>query len=410
MSTPSSGSVIEISGLSKRYAFANLRGHTRLTERISIFREKKIRDEGLWALRDVDAEIKQGRITALIGRNGAGKSTLLKILAGVTPPTSGEAQLHGSVASLLELGTGFHTELTGRENIFLSAAIHGLGRNATLERFDSIVEFAGVGQFLDMPVKRYSSGMYVRLGFSVAAHIEPEILLVDEVLAVGDAAFRDRCIVKVNEMVAKGRSVVVVSHDLALIARIARSAIWMDGGRIEATGDASEVISSYLRSVTTDGATAVLKGRPDAPARLLKVAVGSAKRFPTQTIETSEGLQVKMMVHCDTPESLAGLTLRLRKRSGVPAMLVRSGDGPSPLDLSDALGTFTLSYNIPERVLTPGSYRITPILEMQPNGDQIEYPDAVAFDIVDTHYGTNDGRGGVLGPIGLWSFSRGDGG
>jgi lipopolysaccharide transport system ATP-binding protein len=202
--------------------------------------------EDFWALRDVDFQIQQGEAVGIIGRNGAGKSTLLKLLSRITEPTRGEIRMRGRVGSLLEVGTGFHPELTGRENIFLNGAILGMGRIEIKRKFDEIVAFAEVEKFLDTPVKRYSSGMYVRLAFSVAAHLEPEILILDEVLAVGDAAFQKKCFGKMGEVSGSGRTILFVSHNMGAVMSLCQKAIWLDSGRVKQVGPSREVINNYL--------------------------------------------------------------------------------------------------------------------------------------------------------------------
>ncbi|MDW8072358.1 MAG: polysaccharide ABC transporter ATP-binding protein [Anaerolineae bacterium] len=203
-------------------------------------------EEYIWALKDVSFEVRRGEVLGIIGRNGAGKSTLLKILSRITEPTEGRAIVRGRVGSLLEVGTGFHPELTGRENIYLNGAILGMKKAEIDRKFDEIVAFAEIEKFLDTPVKRYSSGMYVRLAFAVAAHLEPEILLVDEVLAVGDAAFQKKCLGKMGQVAGEGRTVLFVSHNMAAVRKLCSYAILLDGGRKEATGSADAVISEYL--------------------------------------------------------------------------------------------------------------------------------------------------------------------
>src|SRR6267378_554106 len=221
-------------GLSKRYHRGALQQSTLLRDHLgralksplSIFRRPK--DETFWALKDVTLEVKEGEVLGLIGRNGAGKTTLLKILSRITRPTSGWADIHGRVGSLLEVGTGFHPELTGRENTFLSGAILGMGKAEIVRKFDEIVAFAELEKFIDTPVKHYSSGMYVRLAFAVAAHLEPEILLVDEVLAVGDINFQKKCLGKMGDVARAGRTVVLVSHQLNQIRRLCHRVVWID--------------------------------------------------------------------------------------------------------------------------------------------------------------------------------------
>ena len=203
-------------------------------------------EEILWALRGVSFEVKRGEVLGIIGRNGAGKRTLLKILSRITEPTEGRAEIHGRVGSLLEVGTGFHPELTGRENTYLNGAILGMKRAEIDRKFDEIVDFSGVEKFIDTPVKRYSSGMKVRLGFAVAAHLEPEILLVDEVLAVGDAAFQKKCLAKIEEFKKQGRTMVFVSHALETVRKLCDKALWLEEGDIKSMGSPDKVIYDYL--------------------------------------------------------------------------------------------------------------------------------------------------------------------
>ena len=212
--------------------------------------------EEFWALKDVSFEIKQGEVVGIIGRNGAGKSTLLKVLSRITEPTRGRITLKGRVASLLEVGTGFHPELTGRENIFLNGAILGMRREEIKAKFDEIVAFAEIERFLDTPVKRYSSGMYVRLAFAVAAHLEPEILIVDEVLAVGDAQFQAKCLGKMNVVASEGRTVLLVSHNLAVVGSLCKKAILLSGGRLCSSGTTSEVLQEYVANASQERADA----------------------------------------------------------------------------------------------------------------------------------------------------------
>lgn len=215
--------------------------------------------EAFWALKNVSFEVKRGEVLGVIGNNGAGKSTLLKILTRITEPTSGEVDLYGRVGSLLEVGTGFHPELTGRENIFMNGAILGMSRAEIRSKFDQIVTFAGTEKFLDTPVKRYSSGMYVRLAFAIAAHLQPEILLIDEVLAVGDIEFQQKCLGKMHDVSQAGRTVIFISHMLGAVEQLCPRAIWLHHGQIAADGPAHNVIAEYCRheGVLLPGATAV---------------------------------------------------------------------------------------------------------------------------------------------------------
>src|ERR1700726_1374869 len=206
--------------------------------------------EFFWALRDVGLEVRHGEVLGLIGRNGAGKTTLLKILSRITRPTAGWAEIHGRVRSLLEVGTGFHGELYGRENTYLSGSILGMGKREIDRKFEEIVAFAEVDKFIDTPVKHYSSGMYVRLAFAVAAHLEPEILLVDEVLAVGDASFQRKCLGKMGDVSRQGRTIVFVSHNMIALKKLCTQAVWLDGGEVVERGEAGPVIDHYMQKNT----------------------------------------------------------------------------------------------------------------------------------------------------------------
>jgi lipopolysaccharide transport system ATP-binding protein len=244
---------IDVQGLGKRYEIARSQaGYQLLTESItervkSIGRPRKTKE--FWALREVDFQVERGETFGVIGHNGAGKSTLLKILSRITPPTEGSAHLRGRVGALLEVGTGFHPELTGRENVFLNGAILNMKRVEIQRKFDEIVEFADIGPFLDTPVKRYSSGMQLRLAFSVAAHLEPEILIIDEVLSVGDLAFQEKCLGRMETASREGRTVVFISHNLASVMNLCDRAMLLSGGRVQTIGKVTEVIPAYVDSV-----------------------------------------------------------------------------------------------------------------------------------------------------------------
>jgi lipopolysaccharide transport system ATP-binding protein len=250
---------ISVRGLSKSYTIAhNRERHTTLAEAIVSRIKHPIQrpsTETFWALRDVSFDIQSGEVVGIIGRNGAGKSTLLKILSRITEPTEGEIDVYGRIGSLLEVGTGFHQELTGRENIFLNGAILGMRRAEIQRQFDAIIDFAGVEQFLDTPVKRYSSGMYVRLAFAVAAHLNPEILIVDEVLAVGDSEFQKKCLGKMKDVASGGRTVLFVSHQMQAISTLCSKAIFMHGGRVDFIGPTADGIARYLNTRQTPAPT-----------------------------------------------------------------------------------------------------------------------------------------------------------
>jgi len=243
---------LEIQGVSKQYRLGRAQHDQMLRERLVEMIKRPFGGmkgtQSIWALRDVSFDADEGEVIGIIGRNGAGKSTLLKILSRITYPTSGEVRVNGRVASLLEVGTGFHDELTGRENIYLNGSILGMRKREVEERFDAMVDFSGVEQFIDTPIKHYSSGMRLRLGFAVAAHLEPDVLIVDEVLAVGDAGFQKKCIRAMEGLRNSGRTVLFVSHNLAAVENLCSRGIWIDAGRVRMDGAAKDVIASYMGS------------------------------------------------------------------------------------------------------------------------------------------------------------------
>jgi len=272
--------------------------------------------EEVWALRDISFEITRGEVIGVIGRNGAGKSTLLKVLSRITEPSAGRVTIQGRVASLLEVGTGFHPELTGRENIFLNGAILGMSRKEILNKFDEIVEFAEVDKFLDTPVKRYSSGMYVRLAFAVAAHLEPEILLVDEVLAVGDSAFQKKCLGKMGDVARGGRTVLFVSHNMNAIAQLCSKVIWIDNGELKKIGESQKIIAEYLSNASTRAgrvnlANRVSERQGDGSLRAIEIATLDASGNECSVFDWGD--QIKIQATISTPkeqESIVAFSIR----------------------------------------------------------------------------------------------------
>src|SRR5437773_5761873 len=263
---------ITVEGLSKRYrigqyhgAYGTLRDSMSATVGRIARRERKPRYEEIWALNDISFEVPEGSVLGIVGRNGAGKSTLLKILTRITTPTAGRATLRGHVSSLLEVGTGFHPELTGRENVYLNGSVLGMKRREIARKFSDIVEFSGVEKFIDTPVKRYSSGMSVRLAFAISAHLEPEVLLVDEVLAVGDAEFQRRCLGRMEELSNSGRTVIFVSHQMQSVSQLCDRALELEGGRIVNEGPAPEVVARYLQTVGGSGSEIFWSDLDSAP-------------------------------------------------------------------------------------------------------------------------------------------------
>ena len=268
--------IIAAFDLSKRYrigelqsAYGTLRESLAGAARSIVRRQHGTHYEEIWALRDVSFEVHEGQVLGIVGMNGAGKSTLLKILTRITTPTSGRVELRGRVGSLLEVGTGFHPELTGRENVYLNGSVLGMRRQEIQRKFDEIVEFSGVEQFIDTPVKRYSSGMSVRLAFAVAAHLEPEILLIDEVLAVGDAEFQRRCLGRMEDLSNSGRTIVFVSHQMQAVAQLCDRAILLEKGRMTLDGPAGDVVAHYLQSADGVGPSRVWSNLESAPGNKL---------------------------------------------------------------------------------------------------------------------------------------------
>jgi len=319
--------IITVENLSKRYVIRHQRSKSDGLRHVieaairAPFRwlssrreERKRQDEEFWALKDLSFELDQGEALGVIGRNGAGKSTLLKILSRITEPTEGRIHLKGRVASLLEVGTGFHAELTGRENIFLNGAILGMTRVEIKRKFDEIVSFAAVEKFLDTPVKRYSSGMYVRLAFAVAAHLEPEILLVDEVLAVGDAAFQTKCLTKMGDVAKEGRTVLFVSHNMAAITALCTCAIVIDQGHLVFSGRPQPAVEQYLSR--SDGYAGVaLSDRKDrrgnGRVRFTKVSVLNDRLEPVECVTSGQDISIALEYHLDGPKKLDNAIIQI---------------------------------------------------------------------------------------------------
>ena len=317
----------------------------------------------LWALRDVSFNVKRGEAIGIVGSNGAGKSTLLKILSRITPPTVGEARIHGKVSSLLEVGTGFHPELTGRENIYLNGTILGMRKKEIDRKFEEIVEFSGVQSFLDTPVKRYSSGMTVRLAFAVAAHLEPDILIVDEVLAVGDAAFQRKCLGKMEEVTKEGRTVLFVSHNMGAIANLCKTAIWLDAGRLASQGDVSSIIASYLSTSTNISVKDPKdwKRQGTGEARIDGVRILDSTGNPRDSFGMGENIlfEFDTEIYRDHRTLPDDVVVEVRRVDiGLPVLHLSSLDSAF---LSEGLtrGKHTFRVELPQCLLYPGIYSVS---------------------------------------------------
>jgi len=337
-----------------------------------------------WALKDVSFEVRRGEVVGVIGRNGAGKSTLLKILSRITEPTEGRAEIHGRVGSLLEVGTGFHPELTGRENIYLNGAILGMRRAEIERKFDEIVDFAEIEQFLDTPVKHYSSGMYVRLAFAVAAHLEPEILLVDEVLAVGDAAFQRKCLGKMGSVAREGRTILFVSHNMGAVENLCTSGLWLDGGRIVARGNVGETIQAYLRSTSANGAGGIQRREPQAStgARVTEVRLLDGAGARCDTFRMGETIAVEFDVEFE--RAFSGLLVAmLIKRLDLGIFVLETTNADADLEVAQpGPGCRRFRIELPDCTLYPASYALTIGLWTEQHMQLDFVPDVVTFAMV----------------------------
>ncbi len=348
-------------------------------------------DPSFWALKDVSFEVKQGEVLGIVGHNGAGKSTLLKILSRITHPTIGTADIYGRVSSLLEVGTGFHSELSGRENIFLNAAMLGMRREEVQRKFDEIVDFSGVEEFIDTPVKRYSSGMYVRLAFAVAAHLEPEILIVDEVLAVGDASFQQKCLGKMEEVSRSGRTVLIVSHNMTLIEGLCERAILLEKGTIVKIGKTQEVVEGYADAIRSQAGTPI-DARQDrigiGDILLTRIELLDSDRHSVAAGITGRDIIIRLHYRCTKGKEFRNcrVSISVNGRKGQD-LFVLSTDivDPTPLTLH---GEGYIDFIVPRLPLTGGAYFFQSYFES--NGHAQDWIKNVAlFSVLDAdYYGT----------------------
>jgi len=367
----------------------------------------------IWALRDVSFDIHQGEVVGFIGRNGAGKSTLLKILTRITPPTRGYAEIRGRVASLLEVGTGFHRELSGRENIYLNGTILGMTKKEVDRKFDEIVEFSGVERFIDTPVKRYSSGMAVRLAFAVAAHLEPEILIIDEVLAVGDAEFQKKCISKMQDVRKQGRTVLFVSHNMPAVAMLCTRAILLNDGKIAMDGPPGEVIGHYFSS---DGSTSAEREWLDletAPgrdvARLRSVRVLGRDGWTARTVDIREDVGIEMVFDVLRPGYKLLPHYWIYNEEGTVVFASLNQD-PNWYEQPYSVGRYASTMWIPGNYLTSGTLLVTAsLITRSPDTVQFDEPQIIGFSVRD-NMGPGTARGdwggdmpGAVRPLLKWT-------
>lgn len=425
---------VRVESLSKRYRVGALhRRHDTLRDHIAYSfgttlnrllpgrpkEDDSVTQPAIWAIKDVSFEVNKGEVVGFIGRNGAGKSTLLKILSRVTKPTSGRAEIYGDSSSLLEVGTGFNGELTGRENTYLNGAILGMKKSEIDQKFDDIVEFAEIGKFIDTPVKRYSSGMSVRLAFAVAAHMDPEILIVDEVLAVGDYRFQEKCLGKMEDISSEGRTVLFVSHNMASISHLCDRAILLDGGRVVSDGPVSGVIEEYLNLDSSNRSEMHWTSVEDAPGtdevRLRSVRVlqgGQGNAISEISTDKEIEIEIRFVVLREGVRLYTGIVLD--GMMGVPAFL--SINSPALSSNRDKwygrprpCGEYVAVCRIPANYLNQGRYSVTVLLGRVPLDQTIYEENIVSFNTVITDDpDANYYPGGIVRPKMFWETQLGD--
>lgn len=372
-------------------------------------------DDVLWALKDVSFEIKHGEVVGIIGGNGAGKSTLLKILSRITPPTRGTVEIRGRVGSLLEVGTGFHPELTGRENVFLNGTILGMTKKEVEKKFDEIVEFSGVEKFLDTPVKRYSSGMRVRLAFAVAAHLDPEILIIDEVLAVGDAAFQKKCLNRMKDVGASGRTVLFVSHSMPAVTRLCPRAILLRNGTLAIDGPAHDVVTTHLHAGLGTTAAKTWADPTTAPGRdvvkLRSIRIRSEDESITEAVDIRLPIGIEMEYEVIKPGRVLLPHFWLVNEDGIEVFSSHDLD-PQWRGKPRPMGRYISTAWIPGNLMAEGTFFVTPaMITVNPNYFQFREEEVIAFHVVDSQDGDSargdwTGKmGGIMRPLLNWSTS-----
>jgi len=367
--------------------------------------------ETIFAIKDISFNVKPGEVLGVIGKNGAGKSTLLKILSRITEPSGGRARINGRVGSLLEVGTGFHPELTGRENIYLSGAILGMHRVEIDRKFDEIVAFAETGKFLDTPVKRYSSGMYVRLAFAVAAHLEPEVLLVDEVLAVGDLAFQKKCLGKMGNVAQEGRTVLFVSHNMVAVQNLCNRVIWLHDGKLQGDGSTSDVISQYLsvsyKSITEQIWDDIETAPGNERVRIHRIRILPANGDGTGQIAMETPLQVEIEYWNLLEDARLHISLHFYNEQQIVAFTSNSNETDPITGATDlSTGLYRSVCSIPGNLLNAGTHRVMMLFLRDTSKITYRLDDALSFEVLDlserpgTWYGKEPG---VVRPKLTWS-------
>lgn len=398
--------VVQAQGVSKLYRLGQGRRHDRLRDLIaeamsipfrrrrgpSEFRESSIpyisrsSDKELWALRDVSFEVRRGEVIGIIGANGAGKSTLLKVLSRITEPTSGYIEMRGRLGSLLEVGTGFNPDLTGRENVYLNGAILGMKRAEIRRRFDEIVEFAEIERFIDTPVKRYSSGMYMRLAFAVAAHLEPDILVVDEVLAVGDADFQRKCLGKMGNAAQTGRTVLFVSHNMLAVEDLCDRAIWLKEGQTIEQGDPKAVVSAYLQTTMSSHTQKVWYDADAGPGneyvRMLRACIRPADGSPADPITVHTPLELEFEFRNLRPSGRLALSVALYNEQGICLFTSGTSFSCESDDRGVAAGDYRSVCQVPGDLLNDGMYKVSVYIDRNER-TVLQHDDVLGFDVQD---------------------------
>ncbi|HZH30360.1 MAG TPA: ABC transporter ATP-binding protein [Pyrinomonadaceae bacterium] len=404
--------IIKVEGLGKRYRIGAQRtpyGSLRETLAGAVRAPLRLWRRGangaqptFWAVRDVSFEVRPGEVVGIIGRNGAGKSTLLKLLSRITEPTTGRIELYGRVGSLLEVGTGFHPELSGRENIYLNGAILGMARTEIARKFDEIVAFAEVERFVDTPVKHYSSGMYLRLAFAVAAHLEPEILIVDEVLAVGDMRFQRKCLDKMQDVGRQGRTIIFVSHNMPAIARLCPRTILLDSGTVLRDGPSHQVVSAYLSTGLGTTAARTWDDAATAPGnevtRLRAVRVRAATGEVTDALDIRQPVGIEVEYEVLTPGHMLAPNLHFYNEEGVYAFVITDLE-PGWRNRPRPAGRYLSTAYIPGNLLSEGTLFVgVAVSTLNPEIVHFYERDAVAFQVIDSMDG-DSARGDYAGPM-----------
>lgn len=389
---------IEIHDVSKEFRLYHERNQSL---KAALMRGKRAKYDEFWALKDVSFEIPQGSTFGLIGENGSGKSTLLKLIAGIYRPSSGDIRTTGSLAALLELGSGFHQELSGRENVYLNGSILGMSKKEIDGRFDEIVDFAGIGQFIDQPVKNYSSGMYVRLGFSVAINVDPDILMVDEVLAVGDAAFQEKCMEKFAAFRRAGKTVVIVSHAMGSLRTMCDQAVWLEHGKVVKYGDAMELVDSYVDATHTerDQVASDVPRWGSGEARLSAIELRSGPDGTvTSKVRTGDEVVLRMHYETDVPIEKPVFGLSIDTVNGVYAWAHHSRDGEFVPDQINGRGFIDL--RIPRLHLQEGTYDLNAAITDYTTSHTYDFlRGCYRFDVVNS---TPHESGGIVALGGAW--------